>query len=158
MKPISIMVFLVLLGSVGASGGDQNERGKLIGSWESENAPLDSLSANWTFSEQGESLRVTQQEGTSKVANFECDTDGVSCDVKVSGKRAMVSWWFNGPKLVELETKGSEVVKRRFQIISPGDVAGDVMEMELIHVVPSEKTETFRFKRLQRSASDSHSR
>jgi hypothetical protein len=158
VKLISITVLLVLLSGVGALGSDQSDRGKLLGSWELENAPLDSLSAYWTFSEQGDSIRVTQQEGTSKVANFECNTDGASCDIKVSGKRAMVSLWFNGPKLVELETKGSEVVKRRFAIISQGGLAGDVMQMELIQIVPSEKTEIFRFKRLQQPASDSHSR
>jgi hypothetical protein len=61
----------------------------------------------------------------------------------------MVSLWFNGPKLVELETRGSEVVKRRFEIISQGDGANEVMEMELIPIVPSEKTQTFRYKRVQ---------
>jgi len=155
MKPISITVLLVLLSGVGALGSDQSDRGKLIGSWELEGAPLDSLSSHWTFSEQGESFRVIQEEGTSKVANVECHTDGASCDVKISGKKAMVSLWFNGPKLVELETKGSEVVKRRFEILSQG--AGDLMEMELIPIVPSEKTEILRYKRVQRSASDSHS-
>ncbi len=155
MKPISITVLLVLLSGVGALGSDQSDRGKLIGSWELEGAPLDSPSSHWTFSEQGESFRVMQEEGTSKIANFECHTDGASCDVKISGKRAMVSLWFNGPKLVELETKGSEVVKRRFEILSQG--AGDLMEMELIPIVPSEKTEILRYKRVQRPASDSHS-
>lgn len=158
MKPINATVFLVLLSGGGAMGGEQSDREKLIGSWELQYAPLTSLSSHWTFSEQGKSIHVTQLEGTNKVANFECDIDGDPCEIKVSGKRAMVSLWFNGPKLVELETKGSEVVKRRFEIISQGDGAGEVMEMELIPIVPSEKTEIFRYKRLQRSASDSHSR
>ena len=152
MKPISVAVFLALLCGAGTLGSDQNDREKLIGSWELQYAPLTSLSSHWTFSEQGKSIHVTQFEGTNKVTNFECDVDGDPCEVKVSGKRAMVSLWFNGPKLVELETKGSEVVKRRFEIISQGDGAGEVMEMELIPIVPSEKTEIFRFKRVQRSA------
>jgi hypothetical protein len=158
MKPISVTVFLVFLSGVGALGSDQNDREKLIGSWELQYAPLTSLSSHWTFSEQGKSIHVTQLEGTNTVANFECDINGDSCEIKVSGKRAMVSLWFNGPKLVELETKGSEVVKRRFEIISQGDGAGEVMEMEVIPIVPSEKTEIYRYKRLQRPASDSHSR
>lgn len=155
MKSISVTVLLVFLSGVGALGSDQSDREKLAGSWELDGAPLDSPSSRWTFREQGESIRVTQQEGTSNIANFECHTDGASCDVKISGKKAMVSLWFNGPKLVELETKGSEVVKRRFEILSQG--TGDVMEMELIPIVPSEKTEILRYKRMQRPASDSHS-
>jgi hypothetical protein len=72
----------------------------------------------------------------------------VSCDVKTAGKKATVSLWFNGPRLVEMETKGSDVVKRRFTILPQGDV----MEMEVIPIVPSGKTESVQFKRAQLTA------
>jgi hypothetical protein len=45
--------------------------------------------------------------------------------------------WFNGPKLVELETRGAQVVKRRFSIT--GD--GDTMDLETIPIVPTGKSE-----------------
>ena len=61
-----------------------------------------------------------------------------------------MSIWFNGPRLVEMETKGSEVLKRWFLIL-PKD---DFMEMEVIPIVPGGKTETFQFKRVQLSARD----
>ena len=149
MKAIRAAAFLVLLGSAGALGGDQGDRERLVGSWELQGTPADGTPSGWIFSEQSNSLGVTQLEGTSKIANFKCGVDGVFCEIKESGNKVTVSFWFNGPKLVQLETKGSEVVKRRFALVSQGDV----MEMEVIPVVPTGKTETFRFKRVLPSAS-----
>ncbi len=51
--------------------------------------------------------------------------------------------WFNGAKLVELETRGNQVVKRRFTVT--GD--GDSMELETIPLVPAGSGETTHFKR-----------
>jgi hypothetical protein len=45
--------------------------------------------------------------------------------------------------LVEMETAGSQVVKRRFTVT--GD--GDTMELETIPLVPSGSSETTHFKR-----------
>ena len=90
-------------------------------------------------------MRVKQLEGGNKIADFECETEGTPCEIKTGGKKATVSLWFNGAMLVEMETKGTEVVKRRFKILP----AGDSMEMEVIPIVPSGKTETFGFKRAQ---------
>jgi hypothetical protein len=52
--------------------------------------------------------------------------------------------WFNGPKLVEIEARGTEVVKRRFSVT--GD--GDRMDVETIPIVPAGKSETRHFKRV----------
>ena len=93
-------------------------------------------------------MHIQELEGGSKVADFACATEGTPCEIKTGGKRAMVSLWFNGPRLVEMETKGSEVVKRRFKI---APVSG-MMEMEVIPIVPGGKTETFGFKRAQEAS------
>jgi hypothetical protein len=50
--------------------------------------------------------------------------------------------WFNGPKLVELETSGTQVVKRRFSITGNGDT----MDLEAIPIAPVGKVETSHFK------------
>jgi hypothetical protein len=60
-----------------------------------------------------------------------------------------VSVWFSGPKLVELETKGSEVIKRRFQVAGQGDT----MQLEVISIVPDGRTETKMLKRVEASTS-----
>ena len=52
--------------------------------------------------------------------------------------------WFNGSKLVEMETRGPHRVKRRFSISSDTDS----MELETIPIVPPGKSETAHFKRV----------
>jgi hypothetical protein len=148
MKPSHLIVILLLPLGGEALADDQSDRQKLIGSWELQGAEENSPALSWTFSTAKSSIRVTQLDAGGKIADFACSTEGTTCEIKTAGKKATVSMWFNGPRLVEMESKGSDVVKRRFKILPQGDV----MEMEVIPVVPSEKTETFQFKRAHISA------
>ena len=109
-----------------------------------QNAAESNQALVWTLTVARNSFRIIQLEGGSKVADFDCGTDGVSCEINTGGKKAAVSL-FNGPWLVEMETIGSDIVKWRFRILS-----GDLMEMEVIPIVPKGKTETFEFKRARR--------
>jgi hypothetical protein len=63
--------------------------------------------------------------------------------VKEAGKPMKVSIWFNGPKLVIMETRGKDVLKRRFQATDDGKE----IEMETIPIVPQGKTEVVRLHR-----------
>ena len=90
-------------------------------------------------------VRVTYMLGDRKVMDFECSTQGKECEIKDSGKSAKVSLWYNGPTLVELETKGNEVVKRRFAAAPQ-----DSLSVEVIPVQPDGKTETVHFRRSQK--------
>ena len=148
MKAIQMTAFLVLLSGAGALADDQNDRKELIGSWVLQSSAENNQASAWTFSAARNTLQIIQLDGSSKVADFSCRTDGVSCEINTGGKKAQVSMWFNGPRLVEMETIGSDVVKRRFRVLSQGDA----MEMELIPIVPRGKTETFEFKRAQSTA------
>ena len=148
MKPVHLTVMLLLSLGAAALADDQSDRQKLLGSWELQGTVENTSSSSWTFSPAKDSIQVTQLEGGNKVADFACGTAGATCEIKAAGKKATVSMWFNGPLLVEMETKGSDVVKRRFKILPQGDV----MEMEVIPIVPSGKTETFQFKRAQLAA------
>jgi hypothetical protein len=141
----SIRLALTLLLSLGAVAlaDDQSDRQQLMGSWELQSPSENTPAASWTFSATGNSMHVKQLDGGSEVADFACGTKGADCEVKTGGKKVTVSLWFNGPSLVEMETKGPEVVKRRFKILPQGAV----MEMEVIPIVPSGKTQTFEFKR-----------
>jgi hypothetical protein len=66
-------------------------------------------------------LHITQIEGSDPVTDFQCNTEGESCNVKVAGHKATVTMYYNGPALVQMETRGDKVVKRRFSIVSPGN-------------------------------------
>jgi hypothetical protein len=147
MKPIHLTAILLLSFGTISLADEQGDRQKLIGSWQMQGG-AESSATSWTFSTAKNSLRVMQQEGANTVMDFACSTEGTSCETKNAGKKAMVSMWFNGSSLVEMETKGSEVVKRRFKVLPQEDG----MEMEVIPIVPSGKTETFQFKRAQLAA------
>jgi hypothetical protein len=120
----------------------------LTGSWTLQGSPDTSAVSGWTFNDKGDSIRVTERDGDKTVAAFECTTEGSACEIRARGKKTKVSMWFNGSKLVQMETTGSDIVKRRFGVLSKGDV----MEMEVIPVVPSGRAETFQFKRVSLTA------
>jgi hypothetical protein len=132
------VLFRVAASGTTASADDFSDREKLMGSWLPE---AGDATAHWTFIHQGDSVKITQMENGNKIAEFSCSTDGKNCDVKGAAKKTTVSLWYNGAKLVVLETKGTDVLERKF---TPSD---DSLEVELIPMVPSGKTETVKFKR-----------
>jgi hypothetical protein len=133
---------LVLAGSAVAK--DNTIRAKLLGKWQQGEAK-----STWTLKDMGGSIHVSNSSSTATVMEFECNTEGKECAVKHAGhsshagQPSKVSMWFNGAKLVELETTGNQVIKRRFTVT--GD--GDSMELETIPVTPTASTETAHFKR-----------
>jgi hypothetical protein len=138
---IAASVFALALADEGS------DRSKISGAWQLENASSGGAET-WVIEEKPDAIHITESRGDQKLADFDCNTVGRECDVKESGKAARVSLWFSGPKLIQLMTRGSDVVKRRYAI---GD-NGDTMEVEIIPIVPPGKTEAVRFKRVQVSA------
>ena len=140
--PIIALSTLLLVGI--AAADDEASRAKLMGKWQQSDGEADARST-WALEEiTADSIRVTNSSGAQTVTEFECNTVGKECAVKDAGRKSKVSMWFNGPKLVEMETKGAQVVKRLFSIA--GD--GDAMELETIPIAPAGKVETSHFKRV----------
>lgn len=133
--------FTVLLLAVSAFADDVADRVKLIGVWESPgNGGKNGV---WTISAGVDTLHITYVEGGQKLADFECNVAGRDCKAKAFGRDSTISMYFNGPKLVQMETRGAEVLKRMFSV--GGD--GDSMQVELVPIVPDGKPETQQFKR-----------
>jgi hypothetical protein len=129
---------VVVLGVAGAATPD---RDRLIGTWEGQGSGAPKTV--WVLADDGDSLRITQTENDRKVSELACNTAGRQCELKDSGKPVKVSMWFNGPKLVVMEVRGSEVLKRRFHATDDGSA----MEVELIPIVPQGKPELVRLSR-----------
>jgi len=140
---------LVLLFGAGLLADENMDRMKLLGSWEMT-AHNDGETTSWMFTAKGDTFEVKEQEGKETIAAFECSIKGKPCEVKVNGKKTSVSLWYNGSYLVEMESQGSDVLKRRFRIGSDPDS----MEVETIPVVPAGKNETFQYKRVSLSATN----
>ena len=119
-------------------------RAQLIGAWQPKDPAVKDAGV-WTFERKGgDVIHITYAVGDQKTVEMECETTGKDCKVKDTGKSAKVSMWFSGRNLVSLETRGDEIVKRRFGV---GD--GDSLEVEIIPIQPDGKKETVEFRRVK---------
>lgn len=130
-----------------ARAGDSDEHAKLIGSWEAIGSGKEAGTI-WTLVQADSKMSITQSHDGQKVLYVECSMGGAVCEVKESGKPTKVSMWFNGPKLVEMEVRGSDVLKRRFQASEDGAT----LQIEVIPVAPGGKADLLQLKRLTAAA------
>lgn len=143
MKVHILCVAAALAMSVPAAfGEDDADRAKLTGAWQEQGSQ-----AVWTIEQTSSGMHVTNSEGTHKIAEFMCGL-AKECEAKDAGKKVTVTLYFNGGKLVMMETRGEQVVKRRFGF---GD-SPDVLELEMIPVNPEGKPETTHCTRVQSAA------
>lgn len=133
--------------AAGVLAGDTTSRERINGEWLQAGVAKDSAES-WILESKGDAIHVTEVRNGQKVAEFDCNTKGRECTTEEDGRRAKVSFYFNGDTLVELVTRGSEVVKRRFS----AGAQGDTLEVETIPIVPEGKPVVLQFKRVQVSA------
>nr|ASY01939.1 hypothetical protein [uncultured bacterium] len=144
---IRLIFAMFALTGVVCLADDAADRNKLAGTWNLNGA---AGNISWTVrgNENG-SVHLTYTRGTEKLADFECNTEGKDCSVRMEGHPVKVSLYFNGPRLVMLETRGDTVVKWRFGVVSD---SGE-MEVESMPITPAGKAETLRFKHAEVQAS-----
>lgn len=141
MKPImyTFAAFTTMVAlSPPAQADDKADRASLVGSWVQNGG-----SGAWIIDSRADGLHVTQIEGSGPVADFQCNTEGQSCDIKIAGHKASVSMYYNGPALVQLETKGDLIVKRRFSVLP----SGNSMKVEVTPMTGRVQTEELEFER-----------
>ena len=136
---------LVLL-AVQATGQEQ-ERPSFSGTWQfdatkSELHSSKISSAIWVIEEGDNSIHISQTEnGKAKKTELQCTTDGKEC--KFPGDRRD-SFWFNGPMLVDMETKNDHVIRYRMKISDDGKK----LTVEVTPIVPqSDKIDTLVFQK-----------
>lgn len=125
--------------SVGGAFAQSAPEPSYTGTWrlQSDN------SVKWILDQHDDTIRLQEVDGTGTIADETCNTLGKECEIKESGRHTKVTFWFNGPKLVELETRGDTVLKRRFDITNNGSA----LEVEQISIVPPGKTGKLVFAR-----------
>jgi len=112
------------------------DRPNMSGNWQfdaskSELRNIKMASATWVIEESDNSIHITESEGAkSKKTEWKCTTDGKEC--QVAGDKAKASFWYNGPMLVEMETKGDHVTRYRLTVSDDGKN----MKVEMTHIVP----------------------
>jgi hypothetical protein len=140
MKALNFGILFILVVAATAWADDDADRAKLAGAWQLQDATAKEA-GTWNFRNQGEKMQITHVALDQTSTQYECGTSGSECDFKNPARSGKVSFWFNGAKLVQLETRGNEVVKRRFL------VKDDHLEMEIIPISPGGKTETIVLQR-----------
>lgn len=144
LKAAACMAIFLALAAVG-SAQSAEDRDKLWGTWKTDAA---SPGGTLALAEKDGNLHYQFLQSDEKKADFACNVVGRDCKVKADGKEATVSFYFNGPKLVQWEKVGDKVVKRRFSIAD----GGEVLEMETTSIVPAGKPETVRLRRASEAA------
>jgi hypothetical protein len=90
----------------------------------------------WQIEQDDNSIHLIQRAQEKKADDIRCATDGHDCKIKDEGHNAIVSFYYNGPVLVELESEGQNrdtVIKKRMQVSSDGSK----LTVEVIYVVPT---------------------
>jgi hypothetical protein len=123
-----------------ARADQQSDRASLIGSWVQSGG-----SNGWIINSAADGLHITEIEGSGTVADYQCKLDGHDCDVKVSGHKVAISMYFNGAILVQIETRGDQIVKRRFTV----EPAGNTLKVETIPMMAHAQPEEMEFERGQ---------
>lgn len=137
MKCRTLCGCIALLLPFGAAVGQ--EAPNFSGTWD---ARSDS-SSKLVLDQKTDAIHVKEIKGTETTADYTCNTLGKDCEVKTEGHPAKVSFWFNGPKLVQFETHGSNVIRRRFEIAE----GGKALNVEVSHISPEGKDEKLVFAR-----------
>jgi hypothetical protein len=117
---------------------DDNGKPDLSGTWK---ASTDSRLRELTITPSGDALHVTESRNDGN-SEWTCGTSGQQCDLQ-GGRKGTVSAWYNGPTLVVMETRGSNVSKERVQLSSDKSA----MTVELIPVAPPGKTEKVELRK-----------
>ena len=147
-KIASLSACLIL--AVFALPGRSQEAAKpsLTGTWQLDAAKSDlrnskMASATWVIDEGDNSIHITATEsGKNKKTEMQCTTDGKEC--QVTGDKSKASFWYNGPILVEMQTKGDTVT--RFRLKASED--GKTLTVELTHIVPQiDKSDVMVFQK-----------
>ena len=136
-----LVLILGITCSTGIWADDSAKRSSLFGNWQGQEEG--GVPTSWSLKQEGEQVRLTEVRGDEKTVDLECNTVGRECALNAAGKPVVVSMWFNGPSLVEMETRSPKVLQRRFTVSEDGNK----LEIEVTPISPPGKAETFHFKR-----------
>ena len=125
-----------------AAWADQEARPNLSGTWQLDASKSEIHSrvapeTTWTINQKEDNIHIEEGKST-----LDCTTLGKDCVLKEAGKPAKVSFWYNGPALVEMETlghNGESITKKRMKL--SGD--GSTLTVEVVHIVPDGRPETW---------------
>ena len=133
---------LIALGLGAAAAADRPD---LNGVWQLSNsagAESKFKSETLTIHQGDDTVQITEdrtaRNGKEMKDDIQCNTSGQECKLKTE----RVSLYYNGQRLVMLETQRDIVTKKRFTTSEDGKT----LNLEVIHIAPgAQRTETFTY-------------
>jgi hypothetical protein len=140
---IRIVAIGAILATTCALASDEDQRAKLTGSWQIQTAGATVKEASaYTLQPSQGGMRISGTDEGKVIVDVNCKM-AQDCKIKDEGHSATVMMYFNGPKLVENETIGSRIIRKRYSVTDDGNT----MQIEVIPIEPEGKTEVVVFKR-----------
>jgi hypothetical protein len=99
--------------SMAAGAGDRADRDNLLGIWQAAEGASHEA---WSLESKGDVLRVVRTDNGKVTLEATCKPDGTDCSATDEGKKVTVIMYFNGPALVQMETRDSYVTTRKFAL------------------------------------------
>jgi len=130
------LLFVTALAVAAAFAADRPD---LNGKWQLASNP-GKLKFETLFIEQSpDSVKITESAANKKPFDVSCNTEAKECKVK----ELKVSFWYNGPALVMMESNqgGDVVTKTR---IVPG-TDGKTLSLEVTRILPAGTSATYTF-------------
>jgi hypothetical protein len=136
------LTFAVLgFGALALRADDLADRERLIGTWEGDDQSV------WTLEQQKDQIRIQVRNGDRPIYEFACKPVGAECEGKDNGKALKAQMYFSGPALVQMETKGTDIIKRTFVLKSDA-----TLDVETTPLVGTAKAEVVHLKRQSTAA------
>lgn len=111
------------------------------------------LSGNWldnansavriSLKEKDDKIQVHEQDGDRVIVDYTCNLNGQQCNFKEEGRKATVTLYYNGPKLVEITECGNQVEKRTFALAQDGKT----LQVDTIPLSSQGKTSTRTYRK-----------
>jgi hypothetical protein len=128
--------------------GAAQDHPNLTGKWQldaskSEQVNIKVADATWVIEEGDNTIHITETEsGNAKKTELKCSTDGKDCNL--TGEKAKASFWYNGPMLVEMETRGDHVNRYRMKLSDDAKA----LRVEVSSIVPrNDKADVLVFQK-----------
>ena len=110
MKVILIVAALLVL-CVSALAAEKPD---LSGTWRADGGDV------LIIEQSGDDVHLRSGKGVQRITDVKCNTMGKQCEGRVAGDSAKVSYWFNGPSLIEMAIDGKNVIETRRRLSEDG--------------------------------------
>jgi len=111
--PIRTLLAAGFLLTTSGWANDRADRENLLGTWQSSEGDSHET---WSIESKGDVLWIMRTDGSKATLEVKCKADGIDCPGTDEGKKVTIAMYFNGSALIQMETRDSYVLTRKFAL------------------------------------------